>query len=254
MPARPYVLAECTLPMVRQAESRVAVLPWGATEAHNLHLPYATDNLEAEAVAIESARRAWERGARAVVLPTLPFGVNTQQLDLPLTINMNPSTQALVLRDVVDSLAGQGVPNLVVLNFHGGNHFNQMVRELQARTTVFLSVVNGFAVVPRDGYFDHGGDHADELETSLLLHLAPDLVRPLDEAGPGAARQWRIQAFREKWAWAPRQWTKVTDDTGVGDPSAATADKGARYFDAVTAKVADFLVDLAEADPNDCYE
>lgn len=253
MTARPYVLAECTLPMVREAGFRVAVLPWGATEPHNYHLPYATDNYEAAALAIESARRAWERGAKVAALPGVPFGVNTQQLDLPLTINMNPSTQALVLRDVVDSLAGQGVPNLVVLNFHGGNHFNQMIRELQAQTEVFLCVVNGFAVVPRDGYFDHPGDHADEMETSLMLHLEPGLVRPLSEAGDGAARQWRLAAFREKWAWAPRQWTEVTADTGVGDPAAATAEKGARYFDAMAAKVADFLVDLAAADPKDRY-
>lgn len=253
MPARPYVLAEATLPMVRQAQYEVAVLPWGATEAHNFHLPYGTDNIEAEAVAIEGARLAWERDARVVVLPTLPFGANNQQLDLPLVINMNPSTQARVLADVISSLEQQGVVKLVVLNFHGGNHFRQMIRELQAQTKLFLCELNGYHVVSREDHFERSGDHADELETSLLLHLTPDLVRPLEEAGCGKAKQFRLTALREKWAWAPRQWTQVTADTGVGDPSAATADKGARFFQAVTEKVASFLVELAAADVDDMY-
>jgi len=230
------------------------VLPWGATEAHNYHLPYATDNYEASAVAIEAARLAWERKACVIVLPTIPFGVNTQQLDLPLTINMNPSTQARVLQDVVESLQGHGLRKLVVFNFHGGNNFRQMIREAQARTSLFLCAVDGHAVVPSEDYFDREGDHANEMETSLILHLAPELVRPLAEAGDGAAKQFRIAALREGWAWAPRQWTQVTVDTGVGDPSAATAEKGARYFQAVTEKVADFFVELATAEPEDMYE
>jgi len=254
MPARPYVLAEATLPMVRRAHYEVAVLPWGATEAHNYHLPYGTDNLEAEAVAIEGARLAWQRDARVVVLPTLPFGVNSQQLDIPLVINMNPSTQARVLADVVDSLRRHEVRKLVVLNFHGGNHFRQMIRELQAQTKLFLCELNGYQVVPREDHFEQPGDHADELETSLLLHLTPELVRPLSEAGSGKAKQFRLTALREKWAWAPRQWTQVTADTGVGDPAAASAEKGARFFKAVSEKVADFFVELAAADPGDMYE
>jgi len=254
MSGRPYVLAEATYLTTPNTDYEVAVLPWGATEAHNYHLPYATDNFEATGVAIEAARLAWERDARVIVLPTIPFGVNTQQLDLPLTINMNPSTQAHVLRDVVESLQGHGLRKLVVFNFHGGNNFRQMIREAQARTSLFLCTVDGHAAVPTEDYFDRGGDHANEMETSLILHLAPELVRPLDEAGDGAAKRFRIAALREGWAWAPRQWSQVTADTGVGDPSSATAEKGAHYFQAVTEKVADFFVELAAAEPEDMYE
>ncbi|HEX6966043.1 MAG TPA: creatininase family protein, partial [Gemmatimonadaceae bacterium] len=60
--------------------------------------------------------------------------------------------------------------------------------------------------------------------------------------------------FREGWAWAPRQWTQVTADTGVGNPAQATAEKGRRYVDAVARQIADFLVELASADVNDLYE
>ena len=60
---------------MREARYDVVVLPWGATEAHNTHLPYATDVVEASEVAIAAAAIAWERGARVVVLPPVPFGV-----------------------------------------------------------------------------------------------------------------------------------------------------------------------------------
>ena len=77
MSGRPYVLEETTWKTVKAIDYEVAVLPWGATEAHNYHLPYGTDNYESSYVAIEAARKAWEREARVVVLPTVPFGVNT---------------------------------------------------------------------------------------------------------------------------------------------------------------------------------
>lgn len=253
MSGRPWVLSEATWLSVRDDPYEVAILPWGATEAHNLHLPYGTDCYETSAVAKEAARRAWDRGARVVVLPTVPFGVNTQQLDIPLTVNMKPSTQAAVLADVVESLEAHRVSKLVVLNGHGGNDFRQMIRELQAATPLFLCTTSWYAIPGTLDGFEDPGDHAGEAETSLMLHLRPDLVLPLEEAGPGAVRDWRVAAFRERWAWAPRQWTRVTDDTGVGDPAPATAEKGARFFEAVTSRLADFLVDLSGMDPTDPY-
>ena len=76
MAGRPYVLAETNWKTVRETEYEVAILPWGATEAHNFHLPYGTDTGEAEAVATEAARLAWEEGATCLVLPSVPFGAN----------------------------------------------------------------------------------------------------------------------------------------------------------------------------------
>lgn len=253
MAARPYVLAEAPWKTVRETRYQVAVLPWGATEAHNLHLPYATDTIQCDHVAAEAARVAWEAGARVVVLPTVPFGVQTTQLDIPLSLNMNPSTQLAVLRDLSRALAGQGIPKLVILNGHGGNDFRQMIRELQPQVDIFLTAVNWYACVDQRPFFQDPGDHAGEMETSVMMHVAPDLVLPLEEAGSGYARRPRIQAMREGWAWAPRPWTQVTDDTGVGDPAAATALKGAQYLQAVTQRIGAFLTELAAADTTDLY-
>ena len=254
MPNRPYILNELTWKTVRDERYEVAVLPWGATEAHNLHLPYSTDNVQTEEIAARAAERAWQQGAKVVVLPVVPFGVNTGQLDIPLCINMNPSTQALVLRDVATALAGQGIPKLVILNGHGGNDFRQMIRELQPQVSLFLCTVNWYKIGDPKAYFTDLGDHAGELETSVMQHVAPELVSPLSEAGSGKAKAFKISGFREGWAWAPRKWREVTDDTGVGNPAKATAEKGQRYVEAVTGKIADFLVELAGADTAKLYE
>lgn len=255
MQARPYILAETTWQHVKDAAYEVVILPWGATEAHNYHLPYATDNFQVDYIAAEAARLAWEAGAKVVVLPTIPFGVNTGQLDITLDINLNPSTQLAMLRDIVRVLARQGIPKLVVLNGHGGNDFRQHLRELQAEfPQVFLSTITWFKVVDRGAYFTAPGDHADALETSAMLHIAPNLVRPLHEAGSGHAKQFRIAALCEGWAWAQRDWSQVTADTGAGDPAEATAEKGAALLAAVTANIGKFLIELAAADVRDLYE
>ena len=254
MPGRPYVLEETTWKSVRETKYEVAVLPWGATEAHNFHLPYGTDNYESSHIAIAAARIAWDAGAKVVVLPTIPFGVNTGQLDIPLCINMNPSTQASVLGDIVHSLETQGIQKLVIVNGHGGNDFKQMIRELQPRSRVFISTINWWSCVDAAPFFDEPGDHAGELETSVMMSIAPELGLPIAEAGPGIARKFNIPSLREGVAWAPRQWSRVTDDTGTGNPAKASPEKGAAFLGAVIERIATYLTDLSSADLERMYE
>jgi creatinine amidohydrolase len=250
---QPHLLRNAHWKDIRSERYEVAILPWGATEAHNYHLPYGTDTIESEAVAAEAARLATTAGARVIVLPGVPFGVHTAQLDIPFCLNMNPSTQAAVLGDLVRALDGV-VRKLVILNGHGGNDFKQMIRELQPTTSIFLCTLNWWTCIDGRTYFDVPGDHAGELETSVMQHLTPELVLPLSEAGPGEAKRFRIAALRDGWAWAPRQWTEVTTDTGVGDPRAATPARGKAFFEAATARIAGFLVELAAADPDSMYQ
>jgi creatinine amidohydrolase len=250
---RPYVLAETPWRTVAATRYDVAVLPWGATEAHNYHLPYGTDSIQSHYVAVDAARRAWEAGARVIVLPVVPYGVQTGQLDIPLCLNMNPATQAALLRDLAVSLSVQGITRLVVLNGHGGNDFRQMIRELQPQVDLFICCVNWYQVLDPRPWFDEPGDHAGELETSVMQCIAPELVLPLSQAGDGRTRPFRIEAFRQGWAWTPRRWTAASVDTGVGDPGAATAAKGAAYIHAVAERISGFLVELAAADVEDMY-
>jgi creatinine amidohydrolase len=254
MPLRPHVLADTTWKSVKDSRIEVAVLPWGATEPHNYHLPYGTDNYESGAIAERAAEIAWKKGAKVVVLPTVPFGVNTGQLDLKLALNMNPSTQLALLSDIARAISAQGVKKLVILNGHGGNDFRQMIRELQPQVDLFICAINWWTCVDGASYFAEAGDHAGEMETSVMLSLEPDLVLPLAEAGPGKAKKFRIAGLREGWVWTPRHWSRVTADTGTGNPAAATKAKGEKFLAAVTQKIGGFLVDLAKADTKDLYE
>ncbi|MCE7861910.1 MAG: creatininase family protein [Bacteroidetes bacterium CHB5] len=251
---RPYLLAENNWKTIKNASFDVVVLPWGACEAHNYHLPYGTDIIEAEEIAAEAARLAWEEGAKITVLPAIPFGVNTGQHDVLLDMNMNPTTQFVVLRDVIETLNRQGIYKLVILNSHGGNDFRTMIRELGLKyPNMFLCSCDWFKSVDQKDFFVNKDDHAGEMETSLMMHLRPHLVRPLSEAGEGKAKKFRFKAMQEGWAWAERKWMQVTQDTGVGDPRQASAEKGEKYYRAVTQKVAQFFVEVAKTNKTDFY-
>jgi creatinine amidohydrolase len=251
---RPWIIAETNWKQVKDCAYQLAVLPMGATEAHNWHLPYATDSIQNEALCAEAGRIAWEQGAKVAILPNIPFGVQTGQLAIPFCINMNPSTQFALLDDVMHSLEGVGVPKLVVLNGHGGNDFRQMLRELQVKhPRLFLSTVSWFQIPTPKDLFHMVGDHADERETSLMLHLRPELVLPKQDWGAGEENRWKLQAMREKWAWAQRDWIRATNDTGVGDPHHATANKGAAYLAYLAEQFAEYLLALANTDAAELY-
>ena len=227
----------------------------GSTEAHNYHLPYGTDIIEADFLAAEAARLAYEHNTRLIVLPTIPFGVNTGQADIKLDINLYPSTQLAILTDIIEVLNRQGIYKLVIFNSHGGNDFKPLLRELGQRFPImFLCLCNWFQALDKSKYFDHPGDHADEMETSLVLYLKPELVLPLMDAGDGKEKKMKIKAFSESWVWAERKWSQVTKDTGIGNPYEASKEKGEKYFRAVTQKVSELFIELGQADINDLYE
>jgi creatinine amidohydrolase len=252
---RPYVLAETNWKHLKDEQFKLAVLPWAATEAHNYHLPYSTDSIEGKAISEESARIAWEQGCKVIVLPTIPFGVNTGQSDIYLDINLNPSTQFAILKDILEVLNKQGISKFMILNSHGGNNWKSIVRELGLHyPNMFICVTHWPIMVDRIKYFDVVGDHADEMETSLILHLAPELVLSKSEWGDGKELKNKIKAFSEGWAWTERPWSKISKDTGVGNPHKATKEKGKKFFDAICEKMGQLFVDIAEADIENLYE
>ncbi|MEM0995322.1 MAG: creatininase family protein [Bacteroidota bacterium] len=244
---RPYLLAETNWKAVQQTDYELAILPWGATEAHNYHMPYATDNYQVKYIAEKAAEKAWAADAKVIVLPHIPFGVQSGQLDIKLCMNLNPSTQLAILKDVVDTLVRHHIKRLVILNGHGGNHFKTMIRELSVLyPTVFCCSVDWFKIGDHAQFFEAAGDHANEMETSVMLHIHPDLLLPLSEAGDGAAKQYSIKGFREGWATAQRPWTVVSRDTGVGNPKKASAEKGAAYLEYVVSELSHFFVELSK--------
>ncbi|HCE57134.1 MAG TPA: amidase [Prolixibacteraceae bacterium] len=253
---KPFILLQTNWKQVKNEKYEVAILPWGATEPHNYHLPYGTDVIETEKIAEEAAEIAWKQGAKVMVLPTIPFGVqNPGQIDLPFCMHINPSTQIIIFRDIVTSLNRQGIKKLVILNGHGGNDFKPMIRELKAEFPgMLIALVEWFKILNPEEYFEEGGDHAGEMETSIIMHYFPYLVRPLVEAGEGKAKSAKLDGLKNKTAWIPRQWDKVSVDTGIGNPLKATAEKGKRYLEETTSRIGDFLVEFTGCDAEELYE
>lgn len=247
-PPRPYVLEEANYRQLLDARPNVAVLPWGATEAHNYHLPHGTDAIEATTIAQAAAGIAHARGAKVVVLPTIPFGNNAQQLDQVATISFRTETASAILDDVAHSLTTQGIDRLLILNAHGGNEFKPLVRDVSAEYEMLVAVINFWqmATDAQKEIFDDVGDHGGELETSLILHVRPELV-VMNQAGPGARVPFQIEALGKPGVWTPRPWSRSHPDTGSGDPSKATAEKGARFFDVVSEAVAEVIVAMSNA-------
>ncbi|MFA5444215.1 MAG: creatininase family protein [Bacteroidales bacterium] len=252
----PYILQETNWHAVKDTEYRIAILPWGATEAHNYHLPYGTDTYLATEVAQRSAHLAWEQNVKALVLPSMAYGVNSGQMDIPFCMHMNPSTQQRILEDIVTVLLHHNVKKLVILNGHGGNSFQNAIREMELRfPQMLIAMVNWWRVRPVSQYFDNPGDHADEMETSSMMAIHPGLVLPLENAGPGKEHRYKLKGLREKWAWIPRRWIYTTDDTGVGDPSASTPEKGKNFLNDCIKEVAGFLVEFSGVEKiKDLYE
>ncbi len=243
---QPWRLAELNLKAIRERAWQVAVLPIGATEPHNLHLPYATDNFQVEAICDRACEQATERGGRVVLLPTVPYGSDSNQMSFPLCMDVRPSTLGLLITDLVRSCERHGVRKFVLVNGHGGNEFKPLLRELYGRTEVFVSLVNWWTLLAdaHGEIFAHPGEHADEMETSLILQLRPDLVS-LADADEGAVRPSRFEAINRGWVSITRPWERLTTNSGHGYPHESTAEKGARALELVTERLAKFLAELS---------
>jgi creatinine amidohydrolase len=254
--AKPWLLAECNYEYVKNADIRVAVIPLGATEPHNLHLPYGTDVYEATIIGERVCQQAFQMGAAVTLLPTLPFGVQTNMRKLPLAMNVNPATLDLLLTDLVDSLVNSGIKKIVLLNSHGGNDFKPLLRTLAGKDlTVFLC--DWFKMV-QDVYssiFEYPEDHAGEMETSIALAYFPHLVATAADgsllADDGATRENRFHAVNQGWVQITRKWDLLTTNCGSGFPHAATAEKGEQVMALICDRLSQFLVELSES-PLDC--
>ena len=225
----------------------VAVLPIGAVEAHNYHLPEGQDVRHATYVARRSCEMAWGQCESVICLPTLPFGVDCNLMAFPLTIHVSQATLDAMVREVVASLQQHGIRKVLILNGHGGNDFAPLVRQIQCDLDTHVFVCDWWRV-GMDRYneiFDAPDDHAGEFETSVALALYPDDVER-EVAGDGAALPYRFEALKKGWVRTSRNFARVNNQCGVGDPTRASAEKGRKYLDLACERISAFLVDLAK--------
>jgi creatinine amidohydrolase len=159
-----------------------------------------------------------------------------------------------VISDIAESMERQGVKKLMLLNGHGGNELKPLMRQLHHRVGIFLCVCDWYRMAA-DLYptiFERPGEHADEVETSLGLAFFPHLMLP-EKADRGEARPTRFDAINRGWVSITRPWHLATTNTGLGDPSAATAEKGRRLMEALAERLGGFLAELAAAEVGEAF-
>ena len=256
---RPWILAEANYAYVKENPYEVAVLPFGATEPHNLHLPYGTDLFEATILGEKICQAAHENGARPVLLPTIPYGTETNMHALPLAMNLNPSTLTQVTTDLVASLVDSNIRKVVLLNSHGGNGLKPLLRELYNKTEARLFLCNWFEVLADiyDEIFSEKEDHAGEMETSFGMAFFPELVIRNEDgslaADEGATRESRFEAINRGWVSITRPWQLLTTNSGSGNPHAATKEKGEQMMQHLVERLGTFLVELSAAEIDDDF-
>jgi len=161
----------------------VAVLPLGAVEQHGPHLPVSTDLLIAEGVLGEAVARV-PLGFPLVLLPPQALGASLEHTGIPGTLSLDTATVEGILLATGQALARHGIRRLVVFNTHGGNKHAVDAAALRVRAEVGLLVVKAHVFrFPRPPGVDlpesewRHGLHGGAIETALLLHFRPDLVR-----------------------------------------------------------------------------
>ena len=244
---------------MKDHDYEVAVLPLGATEPHNLHLPYSMDTREGDTIGDAICQEAWRRGGRIMLLPTIPYGTVTNQREFPFSMNLNPSTLGAVISDLVESLENHGIRKIVLLNSHGGNDLKGYLREMYGKSNAKLFLCNWYTMFADlyDTLFEHKDDHAGEMETSIALAYWPELVLRDDEGNlagdDGGKAETRFQAVNQGWVSITRPWHLLTTNSGAGYPHAATAEKGRRLMEVLVERLSNFLVELSETEIDDRF-
>jgi creatinine amidohydrolase len=241
-------LKDMTLHEVRERKFEVAVLPIGSCEQHAMHLPYGADSFEAEMIAKLVCERATQLGASVLLLPTIPYGVNSNMLSFPMTIHIKPSTLNAFVADIVASLEHHGIKKIVLFNGHGGNDFKPLLRELYGKVDAFICIVEWWKVAS-DLYsqlFKQPGEHAGAVETSVCLALFPQFVH-MEWAEEGKTRTAKFEALENGWVDFVRPWERLTFSGGQGGVVEASAEKGEKIINAVVERIGKFIAELSQS-------
>jgi creatinine amidohydrolase len=224
------------------ADDAVVIVPVASQEQHGPHLPVQIDTLLCTAVAHRAARRAAERRP-VVVLPPVWTGLSEHHMAFGGTITLDFATFHALLRGICLSLKRHGFRRILLLNGHGGNvaALKVVVEELTRELGLGVSTVT---------YWHHAADafrgilerqdnvrHACEAETSMAMALIPDLVDTarLEEArGPEAS----IRELEGEGFYRARSFAERTHNGVIGDPTAASAEKGERLLEAAAEALA----------------
>lgn len=231
--------------------STVVLQPIGSVEHHGRHLPLATDAFVVDALARAVANDAPELDM--LVLPTLYYGLSTEHVWAPGTVSLSPSTLLALLDDVGASVARAGAKRFVFLNGHGGNtHLLRVAaRQIRARYHLYTFLFQGYAppehgAPPPDPREEGLGIHGSQAETSVVLHIRPDLVDM--SRAERSVPSW-VNRYEHLGITGGAEFAWLSDDLSpigvVGDPTLATSDQGQEHFAAAVAHIAQAIAEAS---------
>jgi creatinine amidohydrolase len=252
VPKRPYVYQDLSWPELRDLAPTdpVVVLPVGTTEQHGPHLPLATDYLTAGTIARAAVEQVYPD---ALVMEPVPYSFNEHHMDYPGTIHIDVHTIIDYVAAIGTSVAHHGFRHIVLFNGHGSNvpFLDVAARMITNRTSAVCALASWWSLLApedlawRESPFPGGFSHGCEAETSLLLHITPDLVdmskavRTIDEVQTSEHVWWDLQ--RSSGVLFQEFFSRNTPTGVIGDATVATEEKGRLLFEAATRRLASFL-------------
>jgi len=254
------ILSQMTIEDVKRLAPEVVVLPIGSTEPHGPHLPYGTDAFQVEAVATGAVTQANASGARVLLYPTLPISNNVNFQAYPFACRVSVRTLMLMLLDIIEALEQDGMRKVVLLNGHGGNcdTIRATIREHVGRRRpgqgAFVCSVDDWALAGKveKALIDHPSQHAGQGETSRMMYLHPDLVRP-EHFQDFEQKTPVIDALADGKVYCVRPWHAYLPASAGGETRTSSAAKGKALIEESVSTLAKFLVDLSHAPMHDLF-
>ncbi len=201
-----------------------AIIPVGSLEQHGPHLPVSTDSIIVERIAQELSNQA-----NCFVLPAVSYGISFEHMPM-FNISVRSSTLTALICDACISLGQLGIRQIVILNGHHGNSgaLQHIAQELYQRIPkgVTTHVINYWQMMEAE--FDHAG----QVETSLVLAIAPELVR-MEKAEPSAKKLAKSKAAYRSITCSPGSFPEITGNGVWGDPRKATANYGHKLIEEI---------------------